>query len=171
MKKLEIIMSIKATNINEAESIAKRELMDLARVIARNNGSSMTMGEGNATETSYGYRIKASVTVDGNGNVNEIVNYAQCLWMDKPEILKSAIFVSEEEKAKYTCKVCGCAMETPEIVVNEGMKNEYCMCEDCFDNGNDEIQWCCTCGSYVDGLIENPVTRNKCICPHCGDMI
>lgn len=172
MKKLEITMSIKANNTNEAESIAKRELMDLAKVIARNNGSSMAMGEGNATKTCNGYKVEATVMVDGAGNVNEIAKYSQCLWMSRPEILKSAIFVSEEEKqekAKYTCKVCGYAMTTPEIVVNEGMENEYYMCKDCFNDS--EIQWCCICHSYVDGLVENPVTHKKCICPHCGDMI
>lgn len=170
MKKLEIIMSIKANNTNEAESVAKRELMDLAKVIARNNGSSMAMGEGKATKTCNGYKVEATVMVDGTGNVNEIARYAQCLWMDKPEILKSAIFVSEEEKAKYTCKVCGRAMESPDSIVNEDTENEYYICEDCLDD-DDEIQWCYTCGSYVDGLVENPVTRNKCICPHCGEMV
>lgn len=188
MKNLRIVMTIKANSKNEAETIVKSELMDLAMVLGRNNGSMMAMGEGNVAETSDGkYKAEATLKLDGNGNVNDIVYTAQCLWMTKPNILKSAIFVNEEESTKVKepeapkvktaeCKRCGQVEPIDDLsVVNPEMEDEYYLCEECYEDAQneDEIIDCCNCMNTVDvdKLVANPVTYSRSICPICGENL
>lgn len=177
MKQLKIMMHINANNQKSAESIATRELGELAKAIALRNGSFMIGGECDVEETFNGdYKANATMNVNEYPGLNESVYTVQALWMTKPEIIKSAIFVSEteskeNEKPVKTCKICGCVLEDDDYaIVNEDDENEYNLCYECLDNEK-EIVWCDTCDCYVDGRIENPVTHRKTICPHCGDNL
>jgi hypothetical protein len=179
MKKLEIMMTIKANTQHEAEGIAKRELAELAKAIAFRNGSFMIDGECDVTEVANGnYKAKAIMNVAEYAGMNETVYTVQALWMTKPDIIKSAVFVGESEEPKVneepkrTCKMCGRVLSDDEDygVVNEGMETEHYMCYDCIDT-TEEVWWCETCECYMDNLVENPVSHKKNICPRCGDMV
>lgn len=183
MNNLNIIMTIKANNENEAELIAKGELMELAKSLAMHNGSMMAMGEGKTTEVANGnYKVESILKIDGNGNINEVVYTRQALWMTKPNILKSAIFVSDEGKANepempkvqtVRCKCCGAEEPIEDMaVVNPGLESEYYLCDECIDDARNDgdVILCDGCVENVDvsELIENPVTHEKNLCPYCG---
>ena len=182
MKNLNIMMTIKANNTKEAESIVTRELAELAKCIARHNGSFMIGGKCDVTEVANGnYKATANMEITEYPSLNDTIYTMQALWMTKSEILKSAVFVSESEapkekeeqkaKPKHTCNICGVGLDDDDYaIVNEDTESEYNVCYDCLDNMSG-IVWCDTCDCYVDGLIENPVTQRETLCPHCGDNL
>jgi hypothetical protein len=99
MKNLNITMTVKANNTDHAELIAKKELMELAKAVARNHGLYMAECEGSAMEVANGnYKVDPVSKLDGNENIDATVRTIQDLWMTKPNIIKSAIFVTTEEK-------------------------------------------------------------------------
>lgn len=182
MKNLEVSLVVRANNTNHAENIAMRELLELAKVIAKRNAGTMGQGSGSATPlASDAYQVNATVSIDSKGNVNDIIKDIQNVWMHKPEIVHSMFTVEEEKQETETnypicrCNACGCAFnnESAGEYVNPGTKNEYWMCDDCIaDKEHDgALGYCECCDHYIDALVENPVTHEKNICPCCGEII
>lgn len=186
MKNIEISLVVRANSVNNAENIAMRELMELAKAVAKRNGGSMGQGSGNATPiASDAYQVNATVSINCNANVNDILAEVQRIWVNKPEIVHSAFAVAEEKQEK-TCTahkrkpafICaGCRREFYDEQdgerINRNTADEYWMCDDCLANKEHkgEIGWCCACDNYVDALVENPVTHKKNICPCCGEIL
>ena len=101
MKNLEVSLVVRADNTNHAESIAMRELLELAKVIAKRNAGTMGQGSGSATPlASDAYQVNATVSIDSKGNVNDIIKDIQNVWMHKPEIVHSMFTVEEEKQEK-----------------------------------------------------------------------
>ena len=179
MKNLEITLSVRANNLGHAENIAKRELMELAKVIGKRSGSSMASGSGEATHIAGdAYQINATVSIDGNGNVNNIIKEIQNIWMNKFEIVRSVVCIVDEPKADPVedmekCECCGGYFHAADMaVINRDTEEEYWLCAACFDKAEDII--CCgSCREYVNqgDLVENPVKHTYNICPCCGETM
>ena len=185
MKNLEIMMTIKANNKKEAESIVTRELAELAKCIARHNGSFMIGGKCDVDETNNGnYKATANMNIADYASLNETVYTVQALWMTKHDILKSAIFVSETEEPKAKeepkaetaeCSHCGKIASISFGVMNQIVSPEglYYLCDDCLEDAmhNGDVYLCDYCATHVSDLVENPVTHVKNICPCCGETL
>ena len=174
---ININLVVRANSSDNAENIAMRELMVLAQAVAKRNGSSMGTGQGGAAPiASDAYQVNATVTLNGNVNVNDIMSEVQNIWMNKPEIVHSMFAVEEEKQEEPPVPCCAeCGKPLPDdkdegVYVNSNTPDEYLLCDHCLDckieNGN--VAYCDDC-SYVDGLIENPVTHEANICPYCGE--
>ena len=177
MKNIEISMVVRAESVNNAENIAMRELMELAKAVAKRNGGSMGQGSGSASPiASDAYQVNATVTINCNANVNDILAEVQHIWMDKPEIVHSAFAVAEEKQEEahlIKCERCGGMFNEDDTwVINAETDKEYHLCEHCLNAGADvDVSWCDSCERYVGELIENPVTHEKNICPCCGETL
>ena len=174
MKNLTILMTVKANGNAEAELIAQRELMNLAM----RTGAMMGCGNGNAKQVSNNtYEVTATVSMDINGNINEIVQNAQREWNEKKEIISSMIFVNESEREDeddlVRCDCCGvCIDDGTECIINPETENECVLCDECYC-ANENIAYCEYCNTSFDKgyLIENPVSKRKNICPYCGEIV
>lgn len=185
MKNLNIMMTIKANNTKEAESIVTRELAELAKCIARHNGSFMIGGKCDVTEVASGnYKAIANMEITEYAEMNDTIYTVQAVWMTKPEIIKSAIFVSEsnapkakEEPKNETaeCSHCGKIASISFGVMNQIVSPEglYYLCDDCLDDAmhNGDVYLCDYCATHVSDLVENPVTHVNNICPCCGETL
>lgn len=183
MKNLEVSLVVRADNTNHAESIAMRELLELAKVVAKRNGGAMGQGSGGATPlASDAYQVNATVSIDSKGNVNDIIKDIQNVWMHKPEIVHSMFTVEEEKQDTETnqmedmeqCACCGGYFHAGDmVVVNRDTDNEYWLCDGCLDEEAEELVVCGWCHEYVnkENLIENPVTHDNNICPCCGETL
>ena len=175
---LTISLTTKANHINEAENIAKVELMRLAKLIAMKCGAGMACGEGNATPLAPGlYRVDATVEISGNANANDLTKDIQRQWMDVPEIINSMIFVDEPPKEDPVenmerCACCdGYFNKADMVAINPETESGYFLCANCFAAEDNIIA--CDCGAYVHqgALVENPVTHEPNLCPCCGATI
>ena len=179
MKNLEVSLVVRAENTNQAESIAMRELLELAKVIAKRNGGAMGQGSGGATPlASDAYQVNATVSIDSKRNVNDIIKDIQNVWRHKPEIVHS-MFTVEEEKQEVQkqdahmvkCECCGGMFNEDDTwVINVATDNEYYLCTHCL-NGEADVKWCDKCEWHVGERVENPVTHEKNICPCCGETM
>lgn len=176
MKNLEVSLVVRANNTDHAENIAMRELLELAKVIAKRNAGTMGQGSGSATPlASDAYQVNATVSIDSKGNVNDIIKDIQNVWMHKPEIVHSMFTVEEEtqeEPKRIRCKGCGVLLNENDMyyTINAETDNEYHLCERCYDESAN-VDYCDCCDMYVGDLIENPVTHEKNICPCCGETL
>ena len=185
MKNIEISLVVRANSVNNAENIAMRELMELAKAVAKRNGGAMGQGGGSATPiASDAYQVNATVTINCNTNINDILAEVRNIWMCKPEIVHSAFAVAEEKREAQAnpmddmeqCECCGGYFHAGDmVVVNRDTEHEYWLCPGCFDfkAEEEEITCCGKCNEYVDmeALVENPVTHDKNICPLCGETL
>lgn len=180
MKNLEVSLVIRANSVDNAGNIAMRELMELAKAVAKRNGGSMGQCSGSATPiASDVYQVNATVTINCNANVNDILAEVQNIWMGKPEIVHSAFAVAEEKheanpmEDMERCECCGGYFHAADMaVINRDTEEEYWLCPACFDKAEDII--CCgSCREYVNqgDLVENPVKHTYNICPCCGETM
>lgn len=175
MKNLEVSLVVRANNTNHAANIAMRELLELAKVIAKRNAGTMGQGSGSATPlTSDAYQVNATVSIDSKGNVNDIIKDIQNVWMHKPEIMHSMFTVEEEkqeEPKRFRCKRCGGMFKEDDVrTINAETDHEYYLCDRCYDE-DENVDYCECCEMYVGELIENPVTHDNNICPCCGETL
>jgi hypothetical protein len=185
MKNIEIALVVRAESVNNAENIAMRELMELAKAVAKRKGASMSQGSGSASPlTSDAYQVNAAVALDCDANINDILAEVQNVWMGKPEIVHSAFAIAEEKREAQAnpmddmeqCECCGGYFYAGDmVVVNRDTEHQYWLCPGCFDfkAEEEEITCCGKCNEYVDmeTLVENPVTHEKNICPLCGEIL
>ena len=183
MKSLEITMLVKANSTDNAEQIAMRELMNLAKTV-----SFMGCGSGNATHVSdCVYEVKATVGVATDVSETNITNTIQHTWMNNPDIISSFVYVAHEsqnakEEPKETkketevCERCGHTFKRNGMsIVYKNKEDYYYLCENCAEeedeNGNLSICDCCL--ELIDNayLVENPVTHVNDICPCCGTTL
>lgn len=179
MKNIEIALVVRAESVNNAENIAMRELMELAKAVAKRKGASMSQGSGSASPiTSDAYQVNATVALDCDANINDILAEVQNVWMGKPEIVHSAFAIAEEKKETEAnpmedmeqCDCCGGYFHAGDmVVVNRDTENEYWLCPGCLDEEENNLANCPNCHEYIDNLIENPVTHEHNICPCCGE--
>jgi hypothetical protein len=126
------------------------------------------------------------MNVEEYASLNETVYTVQALWMTKPEILKSAIFVGETEAPKEKepetpkletaeCSHCGKIASISFGVMNQVVSPEglYYLCDDCLEDAmhNGDVYLCDCCATHISDLIENPVTHINNICPCCGETL
>lgn len=180
MKKLDVRLVVNANNIHEAEAIAQRELMGLAKLIGMKSGSSIGSCKGDTLSLGCRtYQVAALIEIDGNGDVNGAIAGVQNEWNMRSEIMSSSIFVTEEKHeetpkpATIVCANCGqILMKGSEYTVNPETTNEYYLCDDCFEVAVDNgvIEHCGHCTRFIskDELVENPVTHKAVLCPYCG---
>ena len=183
MKNLNIMMTIKANSTKEAESIVTRELAELAKRIAFNNGSFMIGGKCDVTEANGNYKANANMEITDYASLNDTIYTMQALWMTKPDILKSVVFVSESEEKKeepkanekvLRCDCCDCVVTDGYIsTINPNTDNEYEMCADCLETAmdNGDVELCEVCNNHVSDFITNPVTGENNLCPCCGNNL
>lgn len=187
MKTLNITLGIFADTYEEADLYGKCALMDFAKMVGMRSRSTVASCEG---DTKYvagrSYNVNAKVQIDGNVNVNEVIQEVQQRWSDKHYISSSSVFVSEEQKSEpvqkprdyeaVSCEDCGQIMvKGYENVINPGSGIEYCLCERCFTDAvnSHEVTGCKHCNNYisVEDLVENPVTKEYDLCPVCGNKV
>lgn len=187
MKTLNITLGIYADTYEEADLYGKCALMEFVKKVGMDSRSTVASCEG---DTKYvagrSYNVNAKIQIDGNVNVNEIIQDAQQRWSDKYYISSSSIFVSEEKKPEpvqkprdfqaVTCDSCGQIMvKGYENVINPKIEDEYHLCERCFTDAYNrkEVICCEYCENYVgrEYLVLNPVTGKKNLCPVCGGII
>lgn len=169
MKNLNITMTVKATSTSNAEQIAMRELMNLAKTV-----SFMCSGSGNATHISdCMYEVKANVSVATNISNENIANTMTQTFMKSADVVGCFVFV-EPETPTEKCYACGKMLPVNELneVINANGESSY-VCNDCVGNELSEgnIELCHECKTYVNELLENPATHNHTICPCCGHNI
>ena len=187
MKTLNITLTIAADTHDEAELRGKLDLMEFAKTVGMRSGSSIASCEGDTKDiSSIMYEVNAKVQIDGNINVNEIIQEVQKTWQMKAHIIHSSIFVDESKKPEpvqkpvdykpVTCAGCGQVMvKGYDNVVNPKTENEYSLCERCLVDAvdKDEVLFCECCESYIDSedMVENPVTEEANLCPCCGNNV
>lgn len=187
MKNFDITLMVKANSILEAEKVGKQALMDFAKTVGMRNGSATACCNGKAEAIFNGeYEVTATVSVDGNGNTDDIVKEVQRAWMRNAEIINSTIFVPnnessvteekhEENPEIIICNRCGQVIVGGyETAVNKGTVAEYALCTECIAkmHKEDKIDFCECCGEWIDmdDIVENPVTHKRNICPVCGEI-
>ena len=187
MKTLNITLTIKANDYNVADILGQGALIELVKTIGINSGSYIASCSGNTEYAADGvYEVSATVELDGNGDVTEIIKEMQLTWNANPNIMSSSIFVTEEQKPEpvqkekepetYVCYECGQVMvKGYEHTINPGTEEEYYLCNACFERevDNDNVITCQCCDEYVNAndLVRNPVTGNNDLCPCCGNKI
>lgn len=187
MKTLNITLVMKADSYEEADLYGKLDLMEFAKIVGYRSGSTVASCEGNTESMDDGkYEVKAKMQIDGNCNVNDVIQAAQFRFNLKPRIISSNIFVYEEQKPEpvqkprdyeaVSCEDCGQIMvKGYENVINPGSDVEYCLCERCFTDAvnSHEVTACKHCNNYisVEDLVENPVTKEYDLCPVCGNKV
>ena len=186
MKNLAVTMTIKANSVNESESIAMRELMSLAKIVAMHKGAMMACGSGNATELPNGnYLVEANVSIDTSNDVTEIIKETQMIWNNNANIISSMILVMEEKKPepakepepeRKECDSCGDMCDVIDMtIINPGTESEMILCDACTTNAEllEDIARCEFCDSiiHVDNLAMNPVTKEYDLCPCCGNKL
>ena len=179
MKNLNITMTVSANSQAAAESIASRELMDMAKTIAMNKGAAMGSGSGVASLVSDKlYQIDATVQIECEGDINDITKEIQSSWVNKPGIVNSMIFVStNEETEKETdnklpvCDICGQVMTCAcnKVQASDGV---WDICDECVEDllyvGDIVVCESCDKSFFHDTQHINPVTGEANICPICG---
>lgn len=171
---MNITMTVKANSTNNAEQIAMRELMNLAKTV-----SFMGSGSGNATHISdCVYEVKANVSVASEINDTNIANTMMSTFMKSPDIISSFVYIgSDEHKANEVpkietaiCKRCGKEFPIDEMIDVSSSDKVYPYCEECLDEAveSEEVFLCDCCTEYVTELVENPVTNEASLCPYCG---
>lgn len=171
---MKITMTVKAISINNAEEIAIQALYDFTKSV-----SFAANGNGHATHIKDDkYQVDASVEISCKADEKKLMEAMSAIWTSNPNIINGFVFFdsiaqTEHDKVEYYCSRCGCVLDDDKTEINPGTNYSYFLCNDCLakDERSGKISWCDECQNYVSGLIENPVTHEKNLCPICGHVV